>query len=165
MGFLVTQIVVLQKNSREKQAEQQEFLRLKYSSVLDDDKILETIKSTPKDKILNVPISPTGSTLGQRAKVRWIMLPCPKALSYRYKIIDPSNYGFQGITPLFPVISHKDNQKYFVGGVAVPETLFGPDNKVIVITKHKNGLLEVESISIEQHILPISNFSFTPINE
>lgn len=172
MGILVSQIVVLNKNAREKQAEQQEFLRLKYSFVLDDDKILKSIKNTPINEILNVHISPLNSTIGQRAKVRWIMLPCPKTLINMYKVIDPSNYGFQGITPLFPVISNKDNQKYYIGGIAVSETQFSPDNKIIVVTKHKNGLLEVENITIEQYILPmhgsehpISDIIFTPIDE
>jgi len=165
MGLFSSQIVILKKNSRDKLAEQQEFLRLKYSSILDDDKILRTIQSTPKDKILSLYLSPTNSTLGQSAKIRWIMLHCPKTLSNKYKVIDASNYGFQGITPLFPVISLLDNEKYYVGGVAVPETQFSPDNKVIVVTKHTNGLIEVESIDIEQHILPISTFGYRPINE
>jgi NADH:ubiquinone oxidoreductase subunit 4 (subunit M) len=65
MGFLVSQIVILEGDSREKQAQQQEFLRLKYSLVLDDNKILQTVHSfaIAKNNTLSMSIylSPTRS--------------------------------------------------------------------------------------------------------
>jgi len=169
MVFLVSQIVILKRDSREKQAQQQEFLRLKYSLVLDDNNILQKVHSfaTAKDNTLkmSIDLSPTSGTMGERFTTLWIMIPCPKTLSYKYKVIDPSNYGVQGITPLFPVISLLDNQKYYIGLIAVPEKKFSPSDKSIVVTKHTNGLIEVEGVDIGTHTLDMSTFRFIPINE
>lgn len=169
MILLVSQLVILKRDSLEKEAQQQEFLRLKYSLVLDDDQILQKVHSfaIAKDNTLrmSIDLSPTSGTMGERFTARWIIIPCPKILSNKYKVIDPSNYGVQGITPLFPVISLLDNQKYYIGLIAVSEKKFSPADKVIVVTKHTNGLIEVESLDIETHTLDMSSFRFNPIVE
>jgi len=168
LGFLVSQIVILSRDSREKQAREQEYLRLKYSLVLDDNKILQKVHSfrIAKDNQMSMTIdlSPTSSAVGERVKTLWIIVPCPKTLSNKYKVIDPTNYGMQDITPLYPVISLLDNQKYYIGLIVVPEKI-SPTDKVIVVTKHTNGLIEVESVEIGTHTLDLSTFRFNPTDE
>ena len=169
MGFLVSQIVILNRDSREKQAREQEYLRLKYSLVLDDNKILQKVHSfriaKNNQQSMSIDLSPTSSTMGERVKTLWIIVPCPKTLSNKYKVIDPSNYGMQDITPLYPVISLLDNQKYYIGLMVVPEEKVSPTDKLIVVTKHTNGLIEVESVNIGTHTLDISTFRFNSIDE
>jgi hypothetical protein len=103
--------------------------------------------------------------MGGRFKTLWIGVPCPKTLSNKYKVVDPSNYGLQDITPLFPVISLLDNQKYYIGLIAIPDKKFCPSDKLIVVTKHTNGLIEVESMDVGTHTLDMSTFRFNPIDE
>ena len=169
MGILVSQIVILKRDSREKQAQEDEYLRLKYSLVLDDNKILEKIHSfriaKNNQQSMSIDLSPTSGTIGEHMKALWISVPCPKTLSNKYKVIDPSNYGMQDITPLYPVISLLDNQKYYIGLIAVPEDKVSPTDKLIVVTKHTNGLIEVENVDIGTHTLDMSTFRFNSIDE
>jgi len=153
---------------REKQAREQEFLKLKYSLVLDDNKILEKIHSFENDKngqmSMGVDLSPTSGTAGQPIKSLWIKVPCPRTLQLKYKVIDPSNYGMQNITPLYPVISLADDQKYYIGFIIVPQNA-SPTDKLIIVTKHTNELIEVENLDIATHTFDMSNFQFKPFNE
>jgi hypothetical protein len=140
LGFLVSQIVILNRDSREKQAREQEYLRLKYSQVLDDNKILQNVQSfriaKNNQQSMSIDLSPTSSTMGERVKVLGIIVPCPKTLS-----------------------------KYYIGLMAVPEEKFSPTDKLIVVTKHTNGLIEVESVDIGTHTIDLKTFRFNAIDE
>lgn len=163
---LTTQIVISRVNAKQKERDNQEFLKLKYANILDDNSIINEISNIkPEDYLGTVHLSPTKKTFGTRGKIRWIKIPCPSNQTFKYKIVDPAIYEFQSITPLMPVTSLNDGQKYFVGPVAVSDLDYNKDNKVVVVTKHKNGLLEVENIRIEDYILDIQSFRYNALKE
>jgi len=141
---------------KEKEKEKQEFLRQKYDFMLKDDVIASMVKQAidanfDHSKLsLSTTTFPTNKFMSNN-QFSMKLIAVPSSDAPQYKVIDPTNYGIQKITPLIPILSHMDNKKYYVGLVAVSKNGPNDSNLLPVITKYRNGLYDIENIRIDNY--------------
>ena len=80
----------------------------------------------------------------------------------KYKVIDPSEYGLQNITPLMPILFH-DSVFYF-GGLVISKDDLNKNTNVPIITKYTNGLIDVERLLIHKYFFNVKTLTnFRPL--
>jgi hypothetical protein len=163
--FVIASLVPQLITFFEKRDEKKEDLLDKYKAEINDQKILDELRTMALqfDKGVSfVKMSPTAAAYGKKAKIRFIKIASPMGLVALYKVIDPSKYGLQNITPLMPVLFN--GKVYYIGATAVPEDRYNKDNRITVISKYKNGLIDIESLLIDDYAFDIKTLSpFTPL--
>ena len=164
--FVIASLIPSISSLVEKKKREKEDILYRYKTELNDDNILDElhkmeIKST-KGFEFSFGFGPTASTYGKDVVAKFIKIPSPMGILAKYKVMDPSKYGLQNITPLLPI--HSNDSVFYIGCIAISKEDLNNNNEVPIITRYNNGLIDVEQILIDKYVFNIRKLSnFGPI--
>lgn len=135
----------------------------RYASIIDDKMILAQLHDLAlNNTFAGTHISPTREKLGQNAVIRFIKIYSPAGRLGIYKVVDPSEYGFQSITAMEPVRYH--DSVFYIACIAISDKELSKSNKINVITKYANGLMDFERLRIDKLVFNLNEFhNFFPL--